>query len=305
MTTIKKAMAAAVLAATAGIANAGQIALESGYGTTFNFDALGATDLYVTSVYQNNGSAVDGSESTTLAGTLLFNDVGSGTIDNLDPLIDAEDATYGTNWLLDFSYSIGGAATFLDGGVTAALSGGTIVGDGTLDGNGDGEIDENVTGFTPGAPSVINGGDAILPTITYGVFEFFYNDLNDDSNDTKVLELSLTGASGGLGNLVIEAVVNWDWYALVPQSDFIENFFVDVDSGLSFFEVDPYPVSMRVDTNVDPNLLPTCDDAQCATLSRTTNLNLSATFDVPEPGTLALFGLGLLGLGAASRRKAA
>lgn len=279
----------AALLIVSSVASADPITITNPFGTTSPFNSLGATDLPVTSVYVNDGTIAQGNEATGLIGTTLaFTDNGFGTIGQFAPLLGSGPTVgYGDDWELDFSYSLSGVASFVDGAANALLA------DGTLDGNGDGVIDQF---------------DAIIPTYSGGVFEFFFRNKQTNAS-TKVLEMNLSGFQVSGPSVIFDAAVDYSWYA--GGSSLVDNFFTD-DSGYTFYELaqsggavaQAQEISFRADFNVDPNLLPTCEDAACANLTRDTDLNLSAVFAVPEPTSIAILGLGLLGLGLRRKTKA-
>jgi len=299
MNTFKKLLCVATIASLSSAANADPITLTSDYGTTDSFAALGATNLPVISVYSNDGSINQGSEATDLVGkTLAFSDVGGGLVGQLSPLTGSNpsNAFFGNDWQLMFSYTLTGYATFVDG-LIGNLEDGTM--DGGLFGAPDGLIDPV---------------DGIVPNYTSGLFEFYYQDITGSQADLKVLELSLETATSSGPNIVMTAVADFDWYDesntvtwSSDQHSLIQDFFTDVHSGESFYEhsqkAEPSKITFRNDFNVDPNYLPTCVDANCETLTRTTDTNLSATFAVPEPTSLALLGLGLFGLAFRTRKQ--
>ena len=275
-----KTLYAATLLIASSAVLADPITITTPSGTTDAFNSLVAGDLPVTSVYTNNGAISQGFETSELVGqTLAFSDAGGGTIGQFSPLIGTSStAGYGEDWSLDFSYALAGWATFID---DIYNTGSPLFADGTMD--------QLATGF-----------DAIFPTYTGGTFEFFYTDLNTTIS-TKVLELELDNVEITGSGIVFNALVNFDWYA--GGDSFVEDFFID-ESGFSFYELataggavtEARDVHFRADFNVDNNVIPTCVDAACTTLERETNIDLSGVFSVPEPTSIAILGLGLLGL---------
>jgi len=289
---LRKLYAATTLLIASCAVNADPITITTPFGTTSAFNSVGATDLPVTSVYTNDGSISMGTEAADLVGTTLaFADMGLGTIGQLAPLLGtATTAGYGDDWVLDFSYSLNGVATFVDD-----IAAGGILADGSMDLDGNGIVDVF---------------DAIVPTYTGGTFEFFYRLAGDAlGTGTKVLELALTDFAVAGPSVIFSAAADYSWYT-DGTSTLVESFFTD-DSGYTFYElaqaggVVPVAeeISFRADFNVDPNRLPTCADVACATLTRETDLNISGVFSVPEPTSLAILGLSLLGLGVRRKSK--
>lgn len=132
-----------------------------------------------------------------------------------------------------------------------------------------------------------DGAGGILASYTSGTISVF---LNGNPLD-EILRLSVTGSSGTVGNLLIFANV------------------VDVDEDMFFFngvtdwsDLPALTISARIDSNLDP-VVPT--DLGGGIFERTATLDGSAAFVVPEPGILALLGLGFIGIGAARRMKKA
>jgi hypothetical protein len=302
MNKLNQLLCAVALASVGSAANADQITLTTDYGTTSSFGALGATNLPVTSVYYNDGTIVKDSEATDLVGkTLAFSDVGGGLVGQLSPLTGSNptNAFFGNDWQLMFTYTLEGYGTFVDG---------------LIGGLADGAMDGGVLGGGGVEDGLIDALDGIVPTYTSGLFEFFYQDTTGAQADLKVLELNLESATPDGANVVMTALANFDWYDendagtwTAGQHSLVQNFFTDVQSGESFYDnsqkVVPPRITFRNDFNVDPNYLPKCVDVTCDTLTRTTDTNLSATFSVPEPTSLAILGLGLFGLALRARKQ--
>lgn len=142
------------------------------------------------------------------------------------------------------------------------------------------------------------------PVYTGGTFNVFFNDLTLANADFLALTGTLTGSTLQIANLdlffdITFAVDNFLW--------------IDNGSGTFLDAADVIAAggtpTLALDTNVDPpiptadQLLLVVDDGGNPNVIRQTELDGSITGQIPEPGMLALMGLGLLGLGL-SRRKA-
>ncbi|OWQ48927.1 hypothetical protein CDL60_03325 [Roseateles noduli] len=273
---------------------------------TGNFSALGYTGTLATSVYLGN-PAIPGTSVIDTNRQVTMDSFGFPSINGMaNPGVPGENFRYpgdpgeknidslnnsGTNqngFVKGDSFPTYGVGAGADGrGGTWGLTYSYDLFGQTIDTNGDGVSDS--VGYTGGVLNLIyQGGPA------------------DPNTGKTVLSLKVTGSNSSLNNLFISGIVD---YSANGGDVFVQDFF-NSGTGLgtlySNWLQNNISVSWILDTNVNPPV-PAPGDlvvTNTGALIRQSTLDGSVVINVPEPGSLALVGLALAGVGFAQRRRA-
>ncbi len=152
---------------------------------------------------------------------------------------------------------------------------------------------------------------------TSGSFNIFYNakDAGGSAVTLKVLELDLFTASNQVNNLPLSGKLDFGFLTSLSAADqtFVKNFWQDAQpGGTSFYDkwmADPVAITWYMNTNENPAKIKVdqlfTGKPESSNIFRQTAWNGEFSFNVPEPGSIALVGLALTGLAFASRRKKA
>lgn len=152
------------------------------------------------------------------------------------------------------------------------------------------------------------------PTFTNGYFLVYFDEIGGALDNTQILRVNLTGSQLDSANLTLLGTVSYDFDDDGIDdctTTFCQNFWNFQTGSSSWYSAfaGGIEIAMKLDTNVNPpiptagQLGVTSPDGVNFYAVRQTTLDGSIRFNVPEPTTLGLLGIGLLGAGMRFGRK--
>lgn len=171
-------------------------------------------------------------------------------------------------------------------------------------------------GYTLTYDYMLNGSlGATGPSFSSGDFAVYYDDLSTAGDDhIQVLRVNITGSTLNSANLDLLGNISFDFDNNGSNdctTSFCQNFWNFQAGPQDWYSLanQGVAIAFHLDTNVNPPI-PTADQLAIGAngpngpFARQTTLDSSVRFNVPEPGSLALVGLALVGVAAGSIRRA-